>query len=207
MKSKELEFLELPEQYSGLDIPTYAYFDNLLNKRTILFNTYVDEDVFERLIVPLRNFERDDSNEPVTLLIQSGGGSVLDGLPVLNIIDNYSKPLNIIFYGYLFSMAIIFASAGNDNPNVTKYCHPFSYGLLHAGTVAIQPSEAKSALDAMAFNDRVDSVVKNYVVTHTNISEQEYTENERKQYYMDAAQLKEKGFIDKIIGVDTDGNL
>ena len=85
----DLDFLEIPTNMSALDPITYQYFNQLLNYRTIIMNTGVDDNLLESVIIPLRNFEKDDSNEPVTLILQSVGGSVIDGMVLMNIIDGY----------------------------------------------------------------------------------------------------------------------
>lgn len=90
----------------------YQYYDSLLRHRTIIFNSEVGNDIVETVIIPLMNFEKDDNTEPVTLILNTPGGSIDDGLVLLNVIDNYKKPLNIIVMGYACSMgSIILARA------------------------------------------------------------------------------------------------
>ena len=52
----------------------------------------------------------------------------------------------------------------------------------------------------MEFNKKVDNAIRDYIVANTNISEEEYKANERKQWYLNAEEMKEKGMIDFIIG-------
>ena len=189
----------LVEERSNLDPITYQYFTNYLNKRTIIFNSYVDTNIVETLILPLQEFEADSSTEPVKLILSTGGGSVRDSLILCNIIDNYKKPLEIYVYGYACSMGTIFLCAGNKNPNVTKYCYPFSFALFHAGYSAIE-GESLSVEDQMEFNKKTDALIRDYVVANTNITEEEYRLNERRQWYLHAKEMKEKGLIDIIIG-------
>ena len=58
----ELDFLEIPTNMSALDPITYQYFNQLLNYRTIIMNTGVDDNLLESVIIPLKNFEKDDNN-------------------------------------------------------------------------------------------------------------------------------------------------
>lgn len=51
------EFLALPEKYSSVDIVSYQYFHQLLEKRTIVFNSEISEDIIETFYLPLREFE------------------------------------------------------------------------------------------------------------------------------------------------------
>ena len=116
----DLDFLEIPTNISALDPITYQYFNQLLNYRTIIMNTGVDDNLLESVIIPLKNFEKDDNNEPITLILQSVGGSVIDGMVLMNIIDGYKKPLNIVVYGYAYSMGFAILCFGSKNQNVIK---------------------------------------------------------------------------------------
>lgn len=200
--NKEMEFLEVPQLYCSLDPTDYQYFNQLLHHRTVVFNTTVDEDIVERVIVPLLEFEKDDSNEPVTLLISSLGGSVIAGLSVCNIIDNYKKPLNIIVLNYAFSMGTILMCAGAHNPNVTRSAYPFSTFLVHDGSYALVEAPTGSQKDTVAYFEMLDDNVKEYMIKNTNITRELIDSWERKEVYLSAQQAKEYGLIDKIIGVD-----
>ena len=179
----------------------YQYFQNLLENRTIIYNEEINENIVESVIIPLLQFEKDDSTEPVTLYLSTIGGSVSDSLVLCNIIDYYKKPLTIVVFGYAASMGTVILAAGSKNPNVTRVCYPFSYGLLHAGSQAFG-GEALTVADALEFSQRLDKKMKYYILEHTNITEEEYDSKARTQWYLDAHDLKKYGFIDKIIGED-----
>ena len=117
-------------------------------------------------------------------------------------ISQYKKPLNIIALGYSASMAATLLAAGGKNDNVTRYCYPSTYGLIHDGQVAIQASESKTAADIMAFNDSIDQQMRQFFIDNTNITAEEYDAHTRHQWFLSAEEMKKLGLIDKIIGVD-----
>ena len=47
----ELDFLEIPMSLSTLDPVNYQYFNQLLNHRTIIMNTEVDDNLLESVII------------------------------------------------------------------------------------------------------------------------------------------------------------
>ena len=149
----ELDFLGMLDNIS---IETYQYFHQLFHNRTLVFNGGIDEDLIERYYLALRDFENDDSTKPVTMIFNSFGGSVTEGFFFAHYLKNYKKPLNIIVTGCAASMAAIILAACNKNPNITRYCYPSSYALIHDGYTAIGAAESKTASDIMAFNDSVD---------------------------------------------------
>lgn len=197
----ELDFLALPE-HVGLDPKTYQYFHQLLNNRTIILNEELSEDLIETVYLPMKDFEEDDITTPVTLILNSVGGSVSDTFFLANYIANYKKPLKIIVTGYAASMATVLLCGGNHNPNVTRYCFPSSYALIHDGYVVLTASEAKTAADIMAFNEKVDSDIRDFIIINTNITPELYDDHARKQWFLSADEMKEYGLIDCIFGVD-----
>ena len=193
------ELLNLVEPV-GLDPANYQYFNQLINHRTVLFNCEVREDIIERVYIPLREFEQDDSMEPVTLILNSEGGSISDGFFLAYYIAQYSKPLNIIVPGYACSMATVILAGGGKNENIIRSCFPCSYALIHDGYVALAASETKTANDIMAFNDKVDRQIKDFFIQNTNITEEQYNSHIRHQWFLDANEMLESGLIDRIYG-------
>lgn len=200
-KNNDLDFLQDVINYSQMDPQSYQYFYNLLKKRTIVFNEEIDVGIVESLIMPLLDFEKDDSEEPITLILATPGGSTLAGLSVCNIIDNYKKKLNIIIPNYALSMGFYITIAGKNNPNVKKYAYPYSFFLLHAGETGAS-GESGSVKDLICFYDKIDEQIQDYVLSHTSITKEEYLTHIRKQWYLTAKEAKDLGVIDYIIGED-----
>ena len=197
------EFLGIVDKYSGLDAITYQYFNQLLNKRTIVLNAEIDENILETVVLPLKDFEQDGDNSPITLILNTPGGSVADGLMLCNIIDHYTKPLEIIVPSYACSMGTIILCSGNNNPNVTKKAFPFSFALFHSGQTYVG-GETHSVDDVVDFNRAVDNKIRDYVVNNTKISEELYAEHHRKQWYLTAEEMLQYHLIDEIIGKESD---
>ena len=197
----DLEELFNSMQTYSFDPATYQYFNQLLNHRTILFNCDVQEDIIEKVYIPLREFEQDDSMEPVTIIMNSSGGSVSDGFFLAHYIAQYSKPLNIIVPGYACSMAAVILAGGGKNKNITRSCFPCSYALIHDGYVALAAAETKTANDIMAFNDNVDKRIRDFFIKNTNITEEQYESKSRHQWFLNSDEMLELGLIDHIYGV------
>ncbi len=195
----DLEFLGFANEVSTLDPIMYQYFNQLLNKRTIVLNAEIDDSILETVVIPLLDFEKDSVPDPITLILNTPGGSVADGLMLCNIIDNYTKPLEIIVPSYSCSMGTIILCSGNKNPNVTKKCYPFSFALFHSGQTYVG-GESTSVDDVIDFNRSVDNKIKEYVVQNTNITEELYQQHHRKQWYISAEEMLEYGLVNEIIG-------
>ena len=198
----DLDFLSFIEDASSLDVCKYQYFHQLLHKRTVIFNSEVEESIIESVYLPLKEFEEDNSNEPVTLILNSMGGSVSDGFFFANYLTHFKKKLNIIVCGYAASMAAVILAAGGKNPNITRYCYPSTYGLIHDGYVALSASEAKTANDIMAYNNQVDADIRQFILDNTNITAEQYDAKARHQWFLSSKEMKELNIVDVVIGVD-----
>ena len=196
----DLDFLSTVVDFSSLSAPDYQYFHQLLHNRTIIFNKEIEEDIIEAVYLPLRDFENDNSDKPITLILNSPGGSVSDGLFLAHYLKNYKKKLNIIVAGYAASLAAVILCAGGKNPNITRSCYPSTYALIHDGYVALSTSESKTASDIMAFNDKVDAGIRQFIIDNTNITEEQYDSKTRHQWFLTAKEMKELNLIDNIIG-------
>ena len=180
----------------------YQYYDQLFNHRTIILNDDISERIVEFVYLPLKAFEDDDSTEPVTLILNSSGGSVSDGFFLAYYLSQYSKPLNIQVLGYACSMATVLLAAGGKNENIIRSCYPCSYVLIHDGYVALAASEAKTANDIMNFNNQIDEKIRQFFLDNTNLTAEEYDTHARHQWFLFPEEMKKKNLIDKIIGHD-----
>ena len=175
----------------------YQYYLGL-QKRRIIFNDTVDADIVERVILPLLDMDSDNTGDPIEIILATPGGSTFDSLILCNIIDNLKTPTTIRVMGYAFSMGGLFLCAGYNNPNVKKVCYPFSAALLHAGNVGFEGS-ANAVKDTMKFNDEMNEKIRLYVLSHSNITEEQYEKMERCEWYMGAEKMLELGLVDEII--------
>lgn len=168
-----------------------------LEKREIYINDEVNEDFFATVIRPFIQMEK-ESKDPIHIYINSPGGNIMDGMVFCNLIDNVTCPVLIETVGFAYSMAGYIAMAGANNPNVKRVCHKYSFGLIHAGNVGYS-GDARKAKQVQAFYDRIDALVKDYILTHTKITEEQYTKNIDVEWYMTSDEMLELGIVDEII--------
>ena len=192
----------ISDDASGLDPVMYQYYHQMNDNRTLILNTDIDERIVEMIYLPMRDWENDSDTRPVTLILNSQGGCVSDGFFLAQYISQYKKPLHIIVPGYAASMAAVILAGGGKNENVTRFCFPSTYALIHDGYVALSASEAKTANDIMAFNNKVDESIRQFIIDNTNITAEEYDAQARHQWFLSADEMKKYNLVDKIYGVD-----
>ena len=142
--------------------------------------------------------DNDGTGKKITIYINTNGGSVYDGLCLCNIIEGLKTKTEIIVLGYAYSMGSIILMSGKNNPNVTRKCYPFSTALIHGGSAYVGGT-ASQVKDYFKFNEKFEKRIADFIVSHTNLTEDDYAAIERYEAYMDSDEMLEKGLVDEII--------
>lgn len=175
-----------------------SVYKHLLSKRIILINDIISANTIEKVVMPLLSMDNDGTNEKITIYINTNGGSVYDGLVVCDIIERLKTKTDIIVLGYAYSMGSLILMAGKNNPNVTRYCYPFSTSLIHGGSSFVSGTSSQ-VKDYFKFNERYEKRISNFIVNHTNLTQDDYMAIERYEAYMDSDEMLEKGLVDIIL--------
>ena len=196
------EFLEIPLKDlvgdSSLPDPvTYQYYKNLKNRK-IIINEEIGDTLLETATLSFVEMDNDGTNEPIEIIISTVGGEIYSGFNLVDQIEKSKSPVTIHIMSMAASMGFLIAMAGKNNPNVKTVCHPFSVGLLHSGSQYMEGS-AHAVKDTFDFSQHYEEKIKNYILTHTKIDENLYEKIERKEYWMDADEMKRLGIVDEII--------
>ena len=142
-------------------------YENLLKNRIILINDLISELTIDKVVMPLLQMDNDGSNKKITIYINTNGGSVHDGLVLCDIIERLKCPTDVIVLGYAYSMGSIILMAGKNNPNVTRYCYPFSVALMHGGSAYLSGTSSQ-VKDYFKFNEKYEKRISDFIVSHTN---------------------------------------
>ena len=175
-----------------------AEYARLLEERKILINDIISENTIEKVVMPLLRMDNDGSGKKISIYINTNGGSVYDGLVLCDIIEQLKTETEVIVLGYAYSMGSIILMSGKNNPNVTRKCYPFSTALIHGGSAYISGSSSQ-VKDYFKFNEKFEKRIADFIVSHTNLTEDDYAAIERYEAYMDSDEMLEKGLVDEII--------
>ena len=175
-----------------------SIYEQLLDKRIVLINDVISANTIEKVVMPLLNMDNDGTNEKITIYINTNGGSVYDGLVVCDIIERLKTKTDIIVLGYAYSMGSLILMSGKNNPNVTRYCYSFSTALIHGGSSFVSGTSSQ-VKDYFKFNEKFEKRIGDFIVNHTNLTEDDYAAIERFEAYMDSDEMLEKGLVDFIL--------
>lgn len=174
----------------------------LYNDRIIIIDKELDTALLRDVVLHIVQWNKEDMDipkdkrKPIKLIIDSEGGNVICTLNLIDAIRSSVTPV----YGVAFSLAAS-AAAYVLIACEKRFAFEHSTILLHDGTQAVYHT-ANKAKDTMRYYDRLDDIVKNLVVSNTNIPEDEYEDNKDRERYFFAEEAKAKGIVDYIINVD-----
>ena len=137
-----------------------------------------------------------ENRTPIILYVSSNGGEVDAGFELIDVIRASKTPVYTVNLGFQYSMGFLIGLAGHK-----RFATPNAKVLMHDGSQFIYNSGTK-VQDQMEFQRKVEERVKDYIISRSNLTEEEYNSKLRVEWYLFADEAKEKGFVDCIIGVD-----
>lgn len=133
-----------------------------------------------------------DVNE-ITVRVNSGGGSVFDGLAIRSLLKNHNATVTVHVDGYAASIASIIAMAG-DKIVMAKG----SMMMIHNPATSLWGGESKDFREIADFLDKIrDSLVDVYVA-RTGKDAAEIIDMMNNETWMSAAEAVEMGFADEV---------
>ena len=152
------------------------------------------------IVQAIMDYNREDisvppaDRKPIKLFINSPGGDVAEGLPIIAAIELSKTPVYTINVGQWCSMAFLIGITGHK-----RFSLPYTTFLLHEGS-SFAGGAANKVQDRVKFDERVEKeVIKPHVLKHSNMKELEYDALARVEYYLLPPDALERGFIDEIV--------
>lgn len=208
-KIKELNgYKDIEIDFEGIMAESGLVMDMLhlndLKQRKLYLNEGIDKDSVMEIIQHIIRYNVEDKGKdaekrkPILLYVTSNGGSVDAGYELIDMITASKTPVYTINLGFQYSMGFLIGIAGHK-----RFAMPNAKFLHHDGYNAAYDSGSK-VQDRIKFDARVDDRTKEYVLSRSNITPDEYDANLRVEWYMFADEAKQRGFVDYIIGEDCD---
>lgn len=175
-----------------------------LKQRKLYLNSEIDQSSIADIVKHILQFNKEDAGipaeerQPVLLYVVSNGGEVDAGFELIDTIIASKTPVYTINLGNQYSMGFLIGIAGHK-----RFASKNAKFLMHDGSQFIYDSGTK-AQDRMEFQKQVEEHVKDYILSRSSLTSEEYDGKLRVEWYMYAAEAKDKGFVDYIIGEDCD---
>ena len=191
----------IPGGIANLQLPDPTLRDIYRNEKNRVYwlESAIDDSTLE-LVKMIIRCNREDSGKPVedrkpiTVMIDSPGGSVEVLLSIIKAIEISKTPVKTVCYCTAYSAAADLLASGHKG---MRYSMPGTCIMMHAGSCAYQGT-AQQVEAAKKFYDGVGKKIVDHVCNKTNI-DAKMQKKMKDDYYFDEERALELGVIDKII--------
>lgn len=180
----------------GLIFPNDV-FNRLLKDRIIILSGEIDTNICELIKANLLYLESLDSSDDITLYINSPGGSVYDGLGLLDIMEYIKPEIGTINTGLAASMAAIILSSGaKGKRKALKRSRTMIHQPMTIGYGFSQASDME--IEAREINELKKQLYEIISENTGQVYDKVHKDGDR-DYWMSAHDAKKYGMIDEIL--------
>lgn len=182
--------------------PTLLDYYKRLKRREILINQEIDDGIIEwtQEIIEWNREDKDIEDisqmTPIKIFINSNGGSLNAIMELITICNLSRVPVMAIGMGKCYSaggLLLMGITKGN------RYILSTTEALIHDGNMSGYGGDTGKAIDDLEQTKKNEEKVKKFILSCTNISEDLYDKNYRKNWWLDSSEIIKYGLADHII--------
>jgi len=167
----------------------------LLDSRTIILSQNIDAQLAKSIYSRLILLEKDNPEKPITLIINSQGGSADSGFGIYDMLKFIESPVITIIAGLCASAAIIIFLAGEKGK---RFALPNARFLIHQpSTSAVGPAADLeiTANQILKIRDQFNQIV----ALETGNDIKKVTQDANRDFWLSAEEAVNYGLVSKII--------
>lgn len=169
--------------------------DDMLQRREIQLTGDIDGTSVNSVMLQLRYLQAQDPEGEITVYINSPGGSVPDGLALIDVMGALRCPIKTVCLGTAASMAALIFASGNER-HITEHSRVMIHDPLLAGGVGGSALKVDAlAKDLMKTRETTAKIL----AERTGHTLEEVFEKTVQDTYFDAQEALEWGLADRII--------
>lgn len=177
------------EQY---DLPS-----RLLKDRIITVNGQVEPNMSMSVTQQLLYLDAQDQTKPIVMYINSPGGSVSDGLMVVDTMNYIKAPVYTVVVGLAASMGTIIASSGEKGH---RYMLPNAEYLIHQPMGGAAGGTQQTDMAIIAKHLETTRFKLNTILSNASGKDMDTIAHDtERDYWMSAEETLEYGFIDQVV--------
>ena len=186
-------------EQTGRGERSYDIFSRLLKDRIIFLSEDVNHVTASLIIAQMLFLESEDPDKEISFYINSPGGSITDGMAIVDTMNYIKCPVSTICVGLAASMGSVLLTCGEKGK---RFATPNSEILIHqpliSGGLAGQTTEIKIHADHMV---KTREKLNKLLSEKTGQSLEQIEKDTERDHYMTAQEALEYGLIDEIIDV------
>lgn len=174
-------------------------FSLLLEKRIILINDEITDQLSSLIVAEIIYLNAIDSSESITIYINSPGGSIYAGLAIYDIMKKVDAPITTIGIGLCASMGAFLLSAGDKGKR---------YALENTEIMIHQPlGGSQGQVSDIEIMTKRYLYLKNrlneLLAKHTGQDIKKIAKDTDRDYFMSSLEAKNYGLIDEVLSLNS----
>ncbi len=186
-------------EQTGRGERSYDIFSRLLKDRIIFLSEDVNHVTASLVIAQMLFLESEDPDKEISFYINSPGGSITDGMAIVDTMNYIKCPVSTICIGLAASMGSVLLTCGTKG---RRFATPNSEILIHqpliSGGLSGQTTEIKIHADHMV---KTREKLNKLLSEKTGQSLEQIEKDTERDHYMTAEEALKYGLIDEIIDV------
>lgn len=167
----------------------------MLANRIILLTEPINDETAAAITSELLYLEAENSDEPITIYINSPGGSISSGFAIYDVMNKIKCPVHTMVMGIAASMAAFILCSGSRG---NRYALPNASIMIHQPKGAVEGQAADVEIYAKRLVDLRQELYK-IMAKNTGMSYEEMAYACERDNYLTPKKALEMGFIDNII--------
>jgi ATP-dependent Clp protease protease subunit len=176
----------------------YDIYSRLLKERIIFIGEEIDEHIANLVVAQLLFLESQDSKADISMYINSPGGSVYDGLAVLDTMNLIKCDVATFGVGLQASMGAILLANGAKGK---RHMLPHARAMIHQPSSGTRGKVTDMEIDLRESLAIKDELVK-IMASATGQTDKKIRDDMERDFWMTAEQAKKYGLIDQVLTVD-----
>jgi ATP-dependent Clp protease protease subunit len=173
---------------------SYDIYSRLLKERIIFIGMPIDDIIASLVVAQMLFLQGEDPLEPISLYINSPGGSITAGLAIYDTMQYIKPEVHTWCIGQAASMAAVLLAAGAAGH---RYALPYSRILIHQPWGGMQGQATDISIQAQEIL-RLRDWVNEILARHTGQDKTKISTDTERDYYMTAAEAVTYGIVDKV---------
>lgn len=173
-----------------VDLPSRLYMD-----RIVWLGSEIDSAVSNSIVQQITALALEDATKPITLYINSPGGSIVDGMAIYDVIRRSTAPVHAVVAGMAASMGAVILSGCTKGHRAIL---PHGEVLLHQplGGARGQATDIEISANRIL---KMKKMLLELLAANTGHPFEKLAEDCDRDYWLDAEDALKYGIIDKII--------
>ncbi|MFW5867677.1 MAG: ATP-dependent Clp endopeptidase proteolytic subunit ClpP [Armatimonadota bacterium] len=173
----------------------YDIYSRLLKERIIFVGSPIDDAIASSIVAQLIFLQDEDPLEPISMYINSPGGSITAGLSIYDTMQYIQPEVHTWCIGQAASMGAVLLAAGQSGH---RYALPYSRVMIHQpwGQLSGQAADVQIQAEEIL---RLRTWLNDILANHTGQPVDKIARDSDRDYFMTAREAAEYGLVDQVV--------